>query len=486
MPASGGTVQTIVNNGGLDPRGASWSRDDTILFGTGNGGVYRVAAAGGTPQPVTDPDSVQEGSHRWPQFLPDGRHFLFTVRSGPVDHRGVYVGTLDGPTRHLLIHTDGNASYVAPGYLLFLDEDTLLAQPFDAERLNLAGQPTPVAARVGRSSRGDGAFATSTAGTLAYAGVALRTGRLTWFDRAGTAAGLAGPEGDHDYADFRLSPDNTRLAASLVNPKTGVPGIWLTDLMRGGTSPFALGPFNAAAVWSPDGGQMAFRTTRNGIADLYQKSAGAGGNDQPLLTEAAARATGVVGLRNLVPTDWSSDGQFIALSSGRPPTDIWLLPVAGEKKPVSLVGSPGDQMHANFSPDGRFIAYSSNESGRYDVWVETLPLSDRKWAISTDGGYEPRWRADGREIYYLSEDRTLMAVAVSVGSVPFGAPRPLFKTEVHAGVSVSRTHYVPSRDGTRFLVHTRSRDLGARLHHRRLELDRRVEAMSVVSDGWPG
>ena len=116
-------------------------------------------------------------------------------------------------------------------------------------------------------------------------------------------------------------------------------------------------------------------------------------------------------------------------------------------------------MHANFSPDGRFIAYTSNESGRYDVYVETLPPSDRKWPISTNGGYEPRWRADGREIYYLSEDRQLMAVPVSSGAAPFGVPRPLFQTEVHAGVNLSRTHYVPSRDGTRFLVHTRSRDL---------------------------
>jgi dipeptidyl aminopeptidase/acylaminoacyl peptidase len=172
---------------------------------------------------------------------------------------------------------------------------------------------------------------------------------------------------------------------------------------------------------------------------------------------AAARAAGV-GSANLVAADWSSDGQSIALVSGSP-TDIWLLPLADDKKPVALVQSQSDQMHANFSPDGRFIAYTSNESGRYDVWVETLPPSDRKWPISTNGGYEPRWRADGREIYYLSEDRKLMAVAVSSGAQPFGVPRPLFQTEVHSGVNVLRTHYVPSRDGSRFLVNTRSRDL---------------------------
>ena len=296
VAVSGGTVQTIAGSTS-DPRGASWGADDTILFGTGSGGVYRVAAAGGTPQAVTELDSSrQEGSHRWPQFLPDGRHFLFTVRSGLADQRGVYVGALDGKTRHLLIRSDGNARYAAPGYVLFLDEDTLLGQSFDHERLELVGQPIPIAARVGRNSRGDGAFSTSSAGTLAYAGASLRPGRLTWFDRSGNPLGVVGPDGEHDYADFRLSPDETRVAASLVDPKMGVPDIWLIDLVRGGEQQFTFGPavnVNAAAVWSPDGGRIAFRTNRKGLIELYQKSAGAGGNDQPLLPEDVARAAGV-------------------------------------------------------------------------------------------------------------------------------------------------------------------------------------------------
>jgi Tol biopolymer transport system component len=455
VSVSGGSVQTIAS-ATTDPRGASWGPDDTILFGTGYGGVYRVSAAGGTPQLVTELKSG-EGSHRWPQFLPDGRHFLFTVR-GPADQRGVNVGAVDGLDRRLLIRNDGNARYAPPGYLFFLDEDTLLAQSFDTERLELAGQPMPVAVRVGRNSRGDGAFSTSSAATLAYAGTSLRPGRLTWFDRGGNPLGVVGPDGAHDYADFRLSPDESRLAASRVDPAVSVPNVWITDLRRGGTSPFTLGPaLNAAAIWSPDDQRLVFRSTRNGQTELYQKSAGAGGNEQPLLTMAAAR-TAFLWSSNLVAADWSADGQSIALVSGSP-TDIWLLPLAGEKTPVSLVRSPADQMHANFSPDGKFIAYTSNESGRYDVYVETLPTSDRKWPISTNGGYEPRWRADGREIYYLSEDRTLMAVAVVAGAVPFGVPRPLFQTDVHPGVNVLRTHYVPSRDGSRFLINTRSRDL---------------------------
>ena len=157
-------------------------------------------------------------------------------------------------------------------------------------------------------------------------------------------------------------------------------------------------------------------------------------------------------------SDWSPDGQLVAFVAGIP-TDLWLLPAAGSKGPVNFTRSPSDELHANFSPDGRFIAYTSNESGRYEVHAQTLPQSDRKWTISTNGGYEPRWRADSREIYYLSEDRQLMAVPVSTGAAPFGVPRTLFQTEVYAGVSSFRTHYVSNSDGTRFVVHTRSGDL---------------------------
>jgi Tol biopolymer transport system component len=457
VAVSGGTVQKITDMPS-DFRGASWSGEDSILFGTAYGGIHQVPAAGGTPQAVTELDSSKrEGSHRWPEFLPDGRHFLFTVRSGLPDHQGVYVGALDSKTRHLLIRADGNARYAASGHVLFLKEDTLLSQSFDHERLEVRGQPIPVASRIGRSSRGDGTFSASSMGTLAYAGASLRPGRLTWFDRSGNQVSVIGPDGEHDYADFRLSPDETRVAASLINPRVSVPDIWLIDLALGSQQQFTFGPaVNAAAVWSPDGGRIAFRTNRKGLTEIYQKSAGAGGNEQPLMPDAIIRAAGVAGT-NLTPSDWSADGQYIAFAGGVP-ADLWLLPLAGNKKPFRLVPSPSDQMHANFSPDGRFIAYTSNESGRCEVFVETVPPSDLKRLVSINGGYEPRWRADGREIYYLSEDRQLMVVSVSASAKPLGVPRRLFPTDVYPGVSVLRTHYVPSRDGTRFLVHTRSRD----------------------------
>jgi len=234
-----------------------------------------------------------------------------------------------------------------------------------------------------------------------------------------------------------------------------VPDIWLFDLVRGGGTRLTFGPaLNAAPVWSPLGDRIAFRTNRKGVIELYQKSAVAGGNDEPLFPEDVARNAGV-GQSTLLATDWSPDGERLAMTAGRP-SDIWLLTVAHPTSPVRVVHAEGDQMHANFSPDGSLIAYTSNESGRFDVYAQSLRPPARKWTISVNGGYEPRWRADGRELYYLADDQTLMAVSVSTGEVRFGVPQPLFPAQVHAGVSSLRTHYVPNRDGSRFLIHRRS------------------------------
>jgi Tol biopolymer transport system component len=195
----------------------------------------------------------------------------------------------------------------------------------------------------------------------------------------------------------RLSPDESLLAATLVDPKTSVPDVWITDLIRGGTTRFTFGPLlNANPVWSPGGDRVAFRSSVGGLAEIFEKST-SGGKEHTLLPEDVSRKNGY-GASNLMATDWSRDGAFLAVSSGQP-YDIWLVPVADNTKGVRIVDSVGDQMHANLSPDGQFVAYTSTESGRrFDVYVETLAAPERKWLLSTDGGSEPRWRADGRDL----------------------------------------------------------------------------------------
>ncbi|PYT20602.1 MAG: hypothetical protein DMG57_41570 [Acidobacteria bacterium] len=454
ISSAGGAVQAVAE-GVPDSRGGTWNRDDTILFAYGNSGLYRVPAAGGPITSVTKLASRAEGTHRWPQFLPDNRHFLFTIRGS--EQGGVFAGSLDGNTKKLLVRFDSSALYAPPGYLLWLDGDTLLAQTLDADRLELRGQPFAVAEGVGRSSASDGAMSTSHTGTLAYAGAILRHGRLTWFDRSGTSLDSVGTEGD--YPDFRLSPDEKQLAMSLVDPKTNNTDIWLTDLARGGTFRLTFGQFNAAPVWSPDGVRLLFRTTRAGLIEFYQKSAFGGGNEEPVMSADVERAAGTQSV-NLVPTDWSPDGRYIIFSAPEAGAgfDLWLLPRKRDAKPVRFLGSTADEMHGNFSPDGKFVAYTSNESGRFEVYVETFPRSDRRWPVSTNGGYEPRWRADGREIYYLSADQKLMAVTIGAGP-SFAIPKVLFQTHVPAGVHANRTHYVPTLDGRRFLINTQSGEL---------------------------
>jgi eukaryotic-like serine/threonine-protein kinase len=441
IPAAGGTVQ-VINQTSSDIRGMTWGTRDTILLGNGAGGIVSMSAAGGSATQVTIVDtSRHENTHRNPSFLPDGVHFLYSV-IGDGDQSGVYAGSIDGKTKKQLLHVLTSAVYASPGYLLYVDGDRLMAQPFDVGQLELTGQPLFVAEHVGRSSSFMSGVSASLTATIAYAQPIAKTGHLTWADRSGkTLDAVPTPEGD--YTDFRLSPDETRLAASLADPKTSAVDIWITDLARGSSVRLGGGGgVTAAAVWSPDGSRVAFRSNRTGVIGLYERSAAGGGSDRPIASDASPGAP--IGL---FPTDWSPDGRQLMAVGGN---DLVLVPLDGTA-PAKFASSPAEKIQGNFSPNGHLVAYASNESGRVEIYVETVPKSDRKWPVSTNGGYEPRWRADGREIYYLSADRSLMAV--SVGEDPsFGVPKPLFRMPVAPGIAPYRTHYVPGRDGQRFLV----------------------------------
>jgi serine/threonine protein kinase len=450
VPAAGGAVE-VVTETRANFLGGSWGPNDTILFASGNEPVYRVNAGGGTTTPVQLMGAPGESGHyAAPSFLPDGRHFLYSYFSYRKEETGVYVGSLDSKSKKLL-DASTSAVYAPSGYLLFVDGDTLMAQAFDVERLAPGGRPFLVAEHAGRNSGSISAISVSRNHTVAYAGTLFQKSRLTWFDRGGKAVGTVGPEGE--YTDFRLSPDEMSVATSLVDLKDGNVEIWMTDLARNSTSRFASGGTVAAsATWSPDGGRLIYRRNATGFMALYQKSAGGGGQERLLNPGKQMGATAV-------PIDWSPDGRYIAFSVRAPNSgaDVWMMPLTGDEKPFPFLASPADEMHCNFSPDGHYVAYSSNESGRFETYVETFPRSDQKWLASTQGGYEPRWGADGREIYYISEDRRLMAVAVGPGPA-FGVPHSLFQTGVPGGVTSARTHYVPSRDGQRFLVNTESGD----------------------------
>jgi Tol biopolymer transport system component len=464
--AAGGPVQVIAKEI-LDPRGGSWGAGDTILFVSGNRAISRVPAAGGDVTPATTLDpSQQDGAHRWPYFLPDGVHFLFDVRAGLPQRRGVYVASNEGNWKRLAgvgidstAQLDSSTLFAPPGRLLWVDGDTLVTQSFDPERLELSDRPVSLVEGVGRTGTGEAAISvSSSAATLAYSGLLSRRGRLTWFDRSGKMLDILSGEGD--YSDFRLSPDETRLAASLTDPRTGNPSIWLTDLGRGSTSRFTLGQgFNSGPVWSPDGTKLIFRTTRNGATEFYQKSAFLGGGEESVMSVQVQRAAGSLALSPMID-DWTSKGNYLVFSTaGASGPDLWLLPnpggPAGEStKPVKFLASAAQ---GSISPGGGLVAYSSSESGTYQVYVQTFPLSDRKWPVSTGGGFEPHWRADGREMYYLSEDRKLMAVEVAPGP-SFGVPRSLFQTRILEGMEPQRTHYVPSRDGRKFLINTSAAD----------------------------
>jgi serine/threonine protein kinase/Tol biopolymer transport system component len=449
VEASGGPPQTMCNAPGVWPRGGSWNREGVILFATEGGEartIHRVAASGGEPTAVTRLDlSRQERAHFFPYFLPDGRHFLYLAQSSQPEQSGIYLASLDSQDTMRLVSTNRKAEYAASGHLLFLREGTLLAQPFDAERLELRGEPTPVAERVAASdvTRSYAAYSVSQSGLLVYrSGPGWEGDQLVWFDRAGKPLGQVGTAG---YVHPWLSPDEKRVAAVRWGDQAR---LWLIDLARGTSSRFTFGPADDfSAVWSPDGSRIVFASNRTGVFTLYQKPVSGTGNEELLLPSG----------HDNIPTDWSVDGRFLLYEDRHPKTqaDLWVLPMRGEAKPSALLQSPFNEWQGQFSPDGQWVAYCSDRSGQSEVYVRSFPESGFELPISTGGGGNPRWRRDGKELFYLAEDRKLMSVQIQRAAhrLEAGVPRPLFETRVRGAID-RRTHYAVTADGRRFLFAT--------------------------------
>jgi Tol biopolymer transport system component len=443
MDFSGGPPQLVAD--APTGRGGAWSRDGMILFAPTNAsGLVRVPASGGEPQPVTTLDSPRHGSHRFPQFLPDGRRFLFFAQGG--SQQGIYLGSLDGKATKRLTSANVPGTYVEPGALLFLQQNTLVVRSLDVAAGALTGDPVTVAERVGNDAGINlSGFSVSATGRLAYRTEGSERRQLTWFDRTGKLVDVAGEPDANALVSSMLSPDGKRIG--VTRTVQGNQDVWVRDDSRGGmtrlTSHQAI---DNMPIWSPDGTRIAFSSNRDDTFDLFIKSSSGTGAEVPVLASRFSK----------IPTDWSLDGRFLLYQTADPKTgwDLVALPMMGDRKPIVVVSTPFDERQGQFSPDGRWVVYQSNESGRFEIYVQPFPDPGGRWRVSTTGGTDPRWQADGKELFFLAPDRKLMTVPVraSASTFEYGSPTPLFQTRAVAGGQASLTaQYAVSRDG-RFLI----------------------------------
>jgi Tol biopolymer transport system component len=463
LQASGGPA-VVVAGGDLDNAGGSWNRDGTILLVPRVlNGIYKVTAAGGNPLPViTDFSRSRDFGH--PRFLPDGKHFLYLSGGNDPALRGTYFASLDGKENHLVM-AGGTFGIYAAGFLLYLNENSLMAQAFDPERGVLReSQPSRVADHVSRSADLQHCTFDASENVLIY-GPTTQTNekRLIWFDRAGKNLGTTGTS--EDYFDVRLSADGRKLASNAGSPNSD---IWVDDLARGVRTRLTMDPDidDGVPVWSPDGNRIAFAANGGKVSNgIYQKSSNGAGREELLLASPAQRG--------IWPTSWSRDGRFILYSSEidrRKGVDIWVLPLVGERRPRPFVQATALAYDGQFSPNGRWVAYISEESGRAEVYVvpfaadrflragDGLANTDRndRWQVSSGGGRCARWRSDGKEIFYLAQTNQMMAAKVEekgLGLVVESA-RALFKVTLNGSTTSSSEYYDVSPDGKKFVVNS--------------------------------
>jgi serine/threonine protein kinase len=445
---AGGPSQTICD--APEGRGGTWNSDGVIVFSPGLGSaIERVSAAGGVPTAVTKLGTKEE-LQRYPMFLPDNKHFLYVVNAGKPETNGINIGSVDGAPPVHLLSDDSSASYVSSkafggsGLLLFRRENTLMGVPFDPSRLQITGEVFPVAEGVGTAGNTSfAAYSVSNNGVLVYGngGLGAKGDEMEWMDRTGKRIGAVGQPAQ--MVGARLSPDGKKVLLSIFNLARDASDLWLLDVERGVPSRNTFRPgVSADGIWSPDGSTIAFQSDNRMI---YRRPANRTGNEELLLGE---------GINNR-PLDWSQDGKFIVYETtgGTTGGDLWLLPMEGDHKPIPYLQTPFNEGDAQFSPDGHWMAYASNESGQPQVYVQAIPASGAKWQISPAGGVQPRWRRDGKELFYISADQKLMSVPVKSGAgFEAGTPQPLFELDPVFPSLLGRYSYEPTADGQRFLV----------------------------------
>jgi eukaryotic-like serine/threonine-protein kinase len=448
VDAAGTSVQVLADapNG----RGGAWSRDGVILFTPDVfSGLYRTSVNGGEVTQVTKADGTnEEASHRWPNFLPDGRHFLYLSANftGHFEKNSLYVGSLDTTDRHPVMTVSSNVVYAAPGYLVYVrdGDHALVAQRFDASTFRLSGDSQLIQNGVRYLTQIDLALF-DVAGKQALVtqpGRGAVVTQLEWFDRHGKALEAVGSPGS--FANPSLSRDGLRLAFDQTNPNGRMFGIWTRDLKTGAVSRLTLDDsLNQMPIWSPDGKRLAFSSNRNVFVQMFWKNADGSGSEEPIAELGSTQET---------CWDWSRDGKTLLV---RKEKEMWTISLP-EKKAKPYLQGKGALRNGQFSPDGRWVAYASNESGIWEVYVSPFPEANSKWQVSRGGGEEPRWRNDGKELFYISAERKMMAVEVKLGeSFEARDPVELFQTRPRQRVSSQDVFtYTMSGDGQRFLLNT--------------------------------
>jgi hypothetical protein len=394
-----------------------------------------------------------ETSHRYPFLLPDGRQFLFFVRGTQIEHQGIHVGSLGSLDSHPVLKGESLGIYSPPGYLLTVQQGMLVAYEFDPKTARAGKRPLRVADAVPAGAPpGFAPISASANGLLAYSSTHLHGRELVWFDRAGRRVGTIGAAGDYSTPD--LSPDEKRVALSMREGAKTDTDIWLFDSVRAAWSRFTFDPSNdRAPLWSPDGTRILYGSAVRGLLNLYQKPAGGAGEGELVLGTT----------QDKFPTHWSRDGRFVVFHTfgGKAAWDLWVLPLDGGK-PFPFLASRFTEVQGTLSPDGRWMAYASDESGRFETYVTEFPEKRGRWQISTNGGMQPAWRADGLELFYVGPDQTFFGVKVGGGpNLEAAPPVALFKANFPPSVPAYWRYYVPSADGKRFLVAALLAEAGA-------------------------
>jgi Tol biopolymer transport system component len=444
---AGGSPQVLGD--AADPRGGSWGSQGDILFTpTSAKALLRVAASGGTAKPATQLNAaLGEQSHRWPEFLPDGRHFIF-IANGVREKSGIFWASLEGGPVKRLLPDPSSARFDSRGFLVFRRGQGLMAQRFDPESGMLHGEAVMVANEVGVDPQmnANSQFSISRNGVLALRSGGSQRTELGWFDRAGKPLGTIAP--GNSFREPALSPDGTRLALGADTGLGDEASISILDLRPGGQlSRLTFGSqMSETPIWSADGSSVVYSSTRNdGWAIVRKAASGVGGEEVILQTPYATWVD-----------DWSLDGKYLILEQFNPESgaDLMLLPTSGDRTMVPFRQSPANESHSSFSPDGRYVAYVSDELGTPEVFVETNPSTGSKWQVSSGGGDMPAWRRDGRELYYVSANRMLNAVAIeSLAPFRMGARQSLFRLAIGSlSATGTRTYFNATQDGKRFIV----------------------------------